>query len=186
MTARTRTTATRALEGLELFARIIHFDAESKRAAESRQQRLMRRQRESAPIVAELKAWVHADRRDVEPKSPLGKALRYIDKQWPRLTAFLDDARMELTNNEVERDLRTWVLDRKTRPFVDTTNARSAQRRHKIITTCKKLGIDPRRYMRDTLRRLLAGEKDLSALLPENHKPHLADSGARTVDRCAA
>jgi len=77
---------TRAIEGLELFARIFHIDAESKRAAETLEQRLVRRQRESAPIVAELKAWVQARRRDVEPKSPLGKAVRYIDQQWSRLT----------------------------------------------------------------------------------------------------
>jgi transposase len=123
-----------------------------------------------------LKAWVHTRRRDVEPKSPLGRALRYIDKQWPRLTAFLHDARMDLTNNEVERDLRTWVLDRKTWLFCGhDISAQRAAAALTIITTCKKLGIDPRRYMGDTLRRLLAGEKDLSALLPENYKPHLAD-----------
>jgi transposase len=177
----------RALEGLELFARIFHVDAESKRAAESLQQRLERRQRESVPIIAELKAWIHTRRRDVEPKSPLGRALRYIDKQWPRLTAFLNDARMELTNNEVERDLRTWVLDRKTWLFCGhDVSAQRAAAALTIITTCKKLGIDPRRYMGDTLRRLLAGEKDLSALLPENYKPHLADLAIDVEHRRAA
>jgi transposase len=177
----------RALEGLELFARIFHIDAESKRAAETLQQRLIRRQSQSAPIVAELYAWVRARRRDVEPKSPLGKAVRYIDKQWQRLTAFLHDPRMELTNNEVERDLRTWVLDRKTWLFCGhDVSAQRAAAALTIITTCKKLGIDPRRYMRDTLRRLLAGEKVLSALLPENYTPHLADSGTHAADRCAA
>jgi hypothetical protein len=34
-----------------------------------------------------------------------------------------------------------------------------------------KLGHDPRRYIRDTLKRILDGEKDLNALLPENYKP---------------
>lgn len=37
--------------------------------------------------------------------------------------------------------------------------------------TCKKLGQDPRSYIRDTLKRILDGEKDLNALLPENYKP---------------
>lgn len=176
----------RAIEGLELFARIFHIDAESKRAAETLEQRLVRRQRESAPIVAELKAWVQARRRDVEPKSPLGKAVRYIDKQWSRLTAFLTDACMDLTNNEVERGLRTWVLNRKTWLFVGhDVSAQRAAAALTIITTCRKLGIDPRQYMRDTLRRLIAGEKDLSSLLPENFKPHLADSGTAAA-RCAA
>jgi transposase len=177
----------RALEGLELFARIFHVDAESKRAAETLPQRLVRRQQNSTPIVAELRAWVQARRRDVEPKSPLGRAVRYIDKQWRRLTTFLYEPQMELTNNEVERGLRTWVLDRKTWLFCGhDLSAQRAAAALTIITTCKKLGLDPRQYMRDTLRRLLAGEKELSALLPENYKPHIADSGTHAADRFAA
>ncbi|HET8937918.1 MAG TPA: IS66 family transposase [Polyangiales bacterium] len=103
---------TRAMEGLELFARIFHVDAEAKRAGETVEQRFARRQRDSAPIVADLENWMKARRRDVEPKSPLGRAVRYMDKQWTRLTAFLSDPLLELSNNEVERDLRTWVLSR--------------------------------------------------------------------------
>ena len=38
-----------------------------------------------------------------------------------------------------------------------------------LLTTCHKMGIDPRAYLRDTLRRLLAGEKDLTVLLPESY-----------------
>jgi transposase len=165
----------RALPGLELFARIFHVDAESKRAGETLEQRFARRQRESAPIVAELKAWVDARRADVEPKSTLGGAVRYIDRQWRRLTEFIRDPRMELTNNEVERDLRTWVLDRKTWMFCGhDLSAQRAAAALSIITTCKKMNVDPRRYIRDTLRRILDGEKDLNALLPENYKPDLA------------
>src|SRR5690606_33996035 len=81
----------RALVGLELFAKIFHVDAESKRAGESIAQRFERRQRESAPLVAELRAWVTERRGDVEPKSPLGRALAYIDKQWSRRTRFMHD-----------------------------------------------------------------------------------------------
>ena len=99
----------RALRGLEIFAAIFHVDAESKRASETLAQRFERRQKESAPLVAELHEWVTARLRDVEPKSKLGKSLRYIRRQWGRLTRFLSDPKMELTNNEVERDLRIWV-----------------------------------------------------------------------------
>jgi hypothetical protein len=47
-------------------------------------------------------------------------------------------------------------------------SARRAADALTIITTCKKLGIEPRSYIRDTLRRILEGEKDLTLLLPEN------------------
>jgi transposase len=162
----------RAVEGLRVYAKLFHVDAESKRAGESLGQRLARRKRDSAPLIAELKTWVENALGEVEPKSNLGKALRYIQRQWSRLTRFLEDPLMELTNNEVERDLRTWVLDRKTWLFCGhDASARRAADALTIITTCKKFGHDPRCYIRDTLKRILDGEKDLNALLPENYKP---------------
>jgi hypothetical protein len=166
----------RAVEGLELYARIFHVDAESKRLRETLEQRFARRLRDSAPIIAELRAWVDARRGDVEPKVVLGRAIRYLHRQWPRLTAFLRDPRMELTNNEVESGLRTWVLDRKTWLFVGhEESARRAADALTILTTCKKMGVDPRAYLRDTLARLLAGEKSLAALLPETYAARRAE-----------
>jgi len=160
----------RALPGLHLYSQIFHVDAESKRLGETSEQRFERRLRDSAPLITELRAWVDLRRADVEPRSILGKALGYLHRQWPRLTAFLRDPQMELTNNEVERDLRCWVLDRKTWLFVG--HEQSAQRAADaltLITTCKKMGLDPRAYLRDTLAKILAGEKSLTALLPETY-----------------
>ena len=77
---------------------------------------------------------------------------------------------MDLTNNEVESGLRTWVLDRKTWLFVgNETSARRAADALTLLTTCKRMRINPRAYLRDTLRKLLAGEKSLVALLPETY-----------------
>ncbi len=158
----------RAVEGLELYAKIFHVDAESGRLGESTEQRFERRLRETAPLVGELRAWLDRRLGDVEPKSVLGQALGYLDRQWPRLTAFLRDPLMELTNNEVEGGLRTWVLNRKTWLFVGhELSARRAADALTLIRTCRKMGIDPRAYLRDTLAKILAGEKNLAALLPE-------------------
>jgi transposase len=67
------------------------------------------------------------------------------------------------------------VLNRKTWMFCGhDLSAQRAAAALSIITTCKKMNVDPRRYMRDTLRRILDGQKDLSALLPENYKPDVA------------
>ena len=92
-----------------------------------------------------------------------------------RLTAFMRGPRMELTNNEVERDLRRWVLDRKTWYFVGhEVSARRAADALTLLTTCRKMGLDPRRYLRATLAKILGGEKDLLALLPETFARELA------------
>jgi len=166
----------RAVEGLELYAKIFHVDAESKRLGETIAQRFERRQRESAPAAAELRAWVDLRSGDVEPKSVLGQALGYLARQWPRLTAFLRDPLMVLTNNEVEGGLRTWVLNRKTWLFVGhELSARRAADALTLIRTCNKMGINPRAYLRDTLAKILAGEKSLQALLPETYAASCAE-----------
>jgi transposase len=160
----------RAVEGLVIYAKIFHVDAESKRFGESQAQRFQRRLRDSAPLVAELRAWLDLRRGEVEPKSPLGRALGYLHRQWDRLTMFLRDPSMDLTNNEVESGLRTWVLDRKTWLFVGSeASARRAADALTLLTTCRKMGINPRAYLRETLAKLLAGEKSLVALLPETY-----------------
>lgn len=62
------------------------------------------------------------------------------------------------------------VLDRKTWLFVGhETSARRAADALTLITTCKRMGIHPRAYIRDTLAKILAGEKRLAALLPETY-----------------
>jgi transposase len=166
----------RAVEGLEIYAKIFHVDAESRRLGESVEQRFERRLRDSAPLVDELRTWIDLRRRDVEPRSVLGLALGYLDRQWPRLTMFLHDPLMELTNNEVESGLRTWVLDRKTWLFVGhEASARRAADALTILTTCKKMGINPRAYLRETLAKILAGEKSLTALLPETYAASRAE-----------
>ena len=161
---------TRALEGIRIYGEIFHVEAESKRREETIAERFARRRKDSAPLVEQLRKWAELRRRDVEPKSPLGKAIGYLQRQWTRLTTFLEDPLMELTNNEVERDLRRWVLNRKTWMFVGhETSARRAADALTIITTCRKFNLNPRSYLRDTLAKILAGEKHLTALLPETY-----------------
>lgn len=174
----------RAVEGLAIYSGIFHVEAESARLGETIVQRFARRAKESAPLVDKLRTWIDRLLLDVEPKCNLGRAVRYIKRQWRRLTKFLQDPLMELTNNEVERELRRWVLDRKTWLFVghDDSGRRAADALT-LITTCKKMGIDPRRYLRDALAKILSGEKDLAALLPERYAPHGDDDD--TIARAA-
>lgn len=160
----------RALEGLEIYGAIFHVDAESKRLGENARQRFERRQRDSAPYVEKLRLWVERMHLEVEPKARLGRAVGYLRRQWRRLTAFLQDPLMELTNNEVERGLRRWVLARKTWLFVGhELSARRAADALSLLGTCRKMGVEPRRYLREALAKILAGEKNLNALLPESY-----------------
>jgi hypothetical protein len=47
------------------------------------------------------------------PPGPLAEAIRYALARWPALTRFLDDGRIELDNNPIERAIRPIALGRK-------------------------------------------------------------------------
>jgi transposase len=177
----------RAIVAIEIIGAIFHVEAESKRAGECVEQRLARRRRECAPLMERLRAWCEARRADVEPMCLLGIAIGYLRNQWVRLSRFLEYAAMDLTNNETERDLRRHVLNRKTWFFVGhDDNARRNAEALTLLTTCHKMGIDPRAYLRDTLRRLLAGEKDLTVMLPESYAARVAAAAAAAAAALAA
>ena len=46
-------------------------------------------------------------------KSALGKAFPYLKEQWPYLTNYLKDGRLELSINRAERSMKPFVIDRK-------------------------------------------------------------------------
>ena len=46
-------------------------------------------------------------------KSALGKALHYLREQWPCLIRYLEDGRLELSNNRAERSIKPFVMGRK-------------------------------------------------------------------------
>jgi transposase len=99
-------------------------------------------------VLAELRAWLDDKRATVPPKTPLGKALGYLHRQWRRLVLFLEDGRLELTNNRVERELRRLVLGRKNWLFVEgDLNGERTASILTIIGTCVAQGIDPRAYL---------------------------------------
>ncbi len=50
-------------------------------------------------------------------KSSIGEALKYIAKYWDGLLLFLEDGRIELDSNAVERTIRPIALNRKNALF---------------------------------------------------------------------
>ena len=102
-----------ALEGVRIIAQLFAVERESTSAGDNAEQRRDRRQRLSRPILDELRSWVDQQKSIVPPKTPLGKGLGYLDRQWRRLLLFLDDGNIEATNNRRERELRRLVLGRR-------------------------------------------------------------------------
>jgi hypothetical protein len=55
------------------------------------------------PLIEMMKPWLEIELGRVPPAGPLAEAIRYALARWPALTRFLDDGRIELDNNPVER-----------------------------------------------------------------------------------
>src|SRR5690349_18226245 len=70
------------------------------------------RQECSKPIVEALHGWLTAQLGRVSGKSGLAEAIRYALRHWQGLVLFLDDGRLELDSNTVERALRPVALGR--------------------------------------------------------------------------
>ncbi|BAM91999.1 conserved hypothetical protein [Bradyrhizobium oligotrophicum S58] len=101
------------------------------------------------PIVDALNAWLDAQLHLVSGRSMLAEAIRYALSCWHDLTRFLNDGRVELHTNSVERAIRPITLARKNHLF-----ARSDGGGHRwavissLITTCKLNDIEPYAYLR--------------------------------------
>jgi len=71
----------------------------------------------SRAIVDDLREYLKARNRQVSAKSKLGEAIRYTLTRWEGLARFLDDGRIDLDNNTVERSIRPLALGRKNALF---------------------------------------------------------------------
>ena len=101
-----------SLVALGFCNRLFEIEREMKAVPPSRKTEL-RRQR-AGPVLEALRAWKDAQLgdRSLEPRSPLARALRYLDRHWEALTRFLEDGRLRLDNNPSELELRRLVVDR--------------------------------------------------------------------------
>ena len=75
------------------------------------------RQERSRPLVEALHAWLEVQVTRVSGKSGLAEAIRYALRHWDGLAVFLDDGRVEMDTNPVERAIRPIALSRKNALF---------------------------------------------------------------------
>jgi transposase len=137
-----------ALEAIRIIRKLFAIERLSAIKSDTPDERRARRLEHSAAVLEELAAWVADKRATTPPKTPLGKALGYLHRQWKRLTLFLDDGRIELTNNRVERELRSLVLGRKNWLFVDgDLNGERTASILTILATAIAHRINPRAYL---------------------------------------
>jgi hypothetical protein len=158
-------------EALSILARIAEiYRIEARLRGESADIRLVVRRREAAPIMRELKVHLTKLRDEVSAKSALGKAVTYTLNHWSGLAAFLDDGRIEVDSNVVERSMKSVALTRKNSLFVG--NERGGMTfavLASLVNTCKLNSVDPEVWLADVLERIISGKvkaNEMESLLP--------------------
>jgi hypothetical protein len=158
---------------LERLRDVYRNDALAREQKLSKEQRLELHQRESGPIMGELRTWMEGklERREAEPNSALGKALGYMLKHWEKLTLFLRKAGAPLDNNLCERALKKAILHRKNALFYKTQNgARVGDIFMSLIHTAELNRVNAFDYLTELLRHPAKIKRDPAAWMPWNYR----------------
>ena len=132
------------------------------------------RQAESRKVVVEMRAWFEAQLARLPARSPTAEAMRYALNHWDGLERFLDDGRIELDTNSVERAMRPVALSRKNALFAGSDEGGERWGTiASLVETCKLNGVNPQTYFTDLLTHLVNGwpQARLDKLMPWHWAP---------------
>ena len=172
-----------AAEVLARIGKLYEIEAEI-RGSPAEQRRAVRQQR-SRPIVEALHTWFQEQLPRLSGASPLAAAIRYALRHWSGLVLFLDDGRLEMDTNVVERGMKGVAVARKNALFAGSDRAAE----HwaialTLINTAKLNGVEPLAWLTDVLERLVSGgtkAHELEQLLPWNWRPPGATDMAKAA-----
>jgi transposase len=156
-----------ASEALERIAGL--YAVENDIRGRSAEERRAVRQERSRLIIGDLEPWLRAKLALISQKSKLAEAIRYALSRWEGLTRFIDDGRIEIDSNVVERTIRPIALNRKNALFAGSDGGGE----HwaviaSLIETCKLIGVEPRAYLTDVITKIVNGHPNsrIDELLP--------------------
>ena len=132
------------------------------------------REERSRPLLAALERFLGDKLALLSQKSTLAMAIRYATSRWAGLTLYVEDGRVEMDSNTVERSIRPLALTRKNALFAGSDRGGS----HwaviaSLVETCKLNGVDPQSYLCDVISRIVGGHPQslLDELLPWPTRP---------------
>lgn len=132
-------------------------------------ERRVARQENSRPIIIDLEPWLREKLGLISQKTKLAEAIRYTLSRWEGLARFIDDGRIEIDSNTVERSIRPIALNRKNALFAGSDGgAEHWAIVASLVETCKLNGVEPMGYLTDVLTRIVNGHPNsqIDDLLP--------------------
>ena len=135
---------------LEVIRQVFDHDEQARKDQLSPEARLAYHQRQSQPLMDELKGWLDKQIDDhlVEPNGSLGKAIGYMRTHWETLTRFLSVPGAPIDNNLAERLLKLFIRQRKNSLFYKNPHsAYIASVLTSLIATCLYAGVNAVEYL---------------------------------------
>ncbi len=133
------------------------------------------RNRKSRPILNALKPWLEKQQKRISAKTKLADTIGYALNRWDGFALFLDDGRIELDTNVVERAIRPITLGRKNALFAGSDRGAAHWAiAASIIQTCHLNHVEPFAYLKDVLERMVSGQtkaNQIDDLMPWKWKP---------------
>ena len=160
-------TAPIASEALRRIADL--YEIEARVRGEPPDVRLAARQAESRPLVEDLRIWFEMQLAKLPARGTTAEAIRYALNHWDGLVRFLDDGRIELDTNSVERAIRPVALSRKNSLFCGSDEGgENWACLASLIETCKLNSVNPHAYIANLLTRLVNGwpQERIDELMP--------------------
>lgn len=143
------------------------------------------REERATPIWSRFKEWIDRTLPTLLPKSPMGEAIGYIHGQWCALTRYLEDGRLEIDNNDVERTLRSVAIGRKNWLFAGSDKA--AERHaifYTLIETCHRHDVNTWLYIKDVLKSVgTHPASEIAELFPHRWKLRHPEAHQPPLDR---
>ena len=132
------------------------YEIEAEICGQSAAARRAVRQDRTKPVVEALKAWLLERLAEVSGKSVIAGAIRYALGLWDGLIRFLDDGRVEIDSNTVERSMRPIALNRKNALFAGSdAGGENWALLASLIETCKLNSVNPQAWLTDVLTKLV-------------------------------
>ena len=126
------------------------------------------------PLLGAMRIWFEAQLARLPARGPTAEAIRYALNHWEGLQRFLDDGRIELDNNSIERAMRPVCLSRKNSLFAGSDEGGASWANlASLIETCKLNSVNPQAYFADLLKRLVNGwpQNRIDELMPWHWAP---------------
>ena len=131
------------------------------------------RKAKALPIMDAMESWMEAASAECTPSDPMGKAIDYAYKLWPRLRRYAENGIYRIDNNAVERNQRPTVMGRKNYLFSkNDSGAVDNAIFYTLLESCDIVGLNPQEWLTNVLTTLRddTPPEEIEQMLPYYYK----------------